>query len=755
MYFLLIKSYFLHTSGRVTEKFYSGIVLEESKLKKPFKNYTEQTSSLQTEFLHISLQIEGAAAKEVRKFMQNTGKIGKSRSICLESVAECMNNLVGDEISSTKGERDDIDTNSIVLEKYRAISNSKKQILCDFSLNTTNKSDDQNGSDADLVITMLNIMQKRDTRIEAIREKLQKDVSFAERNLSHIFSGGTQAYLKETYVTGTIGAFSCYFFYRAMNHYWPITTAASSAARSFPIVRFVLALNFAVPALVSAMTKVNNFFEQRMMEEENIQETTAKPSTPSNIEAKTITVQSDMLEVMIQAELLSSSPMQGPYVKDPEQVYRFVAILIDAFYSDIVCRGILLHSLMRYTPAIWAHALCAVTSIAFNTNYYPGTVELDESTQMKIKLLESLLLQLLVRFSGSIIPCLMYQVYVSSDKIIRHEFHKLDDPLMFRVDALYPVDLLLTTIRGFIRSAPKIDKPMPALESRTDIDSAVSNSSSTSSSSSAMRDLAETAMAEFSNDHYSSGGSMKKLSHQDMEDFLVALDWATVDLDSQRNQPVPINTPFPLRSSTDPIESKTLLQLLQLKDSHWVQVEIIISNKGEDSVDSDYDAEDAKEDDAISKDVLDYNSPEFLSSQLRLHLRRIMIRFLYPKGATLEELEQLLSTVKVCSVNDRAPYKRTPLAELVSSPHLKSRLLYAEELGEEAFMDLMQDRYAFLNREMDIMRPKVRKLFIQRFSEDLAGSKPTSKDMKLFLETYTMYLNRVRQVLDKSFLQTR
>ena len=277
--------------------------------------------------------------------------------------------------------------------------------------------------------------------------------------------------------------------------------------------------------------------------------------------------------------------------------------------------------------------------------------------------------------------------------------------------------------------------------------------------SAGIKDLAETVMAEFSTDHYSSDGMNKKLSQQDLEDFLVALDWAAVGVPPAEGnvvstQPVSIKTLFPLRSIVDPIDSSYFLSLLTLKGLLLIKLTFDpVKKKNVVTVDANKEKGGGTTTD--DDEDFDYNSPEFLTNQLRLHLRRIMLRVMYPNGATLKELESLLSITNVCTSAGVLPYKVTPLADLVSSPHLNTRLVYAEELDDDAFMDLMQERYAFLNREMDILGPKVLEVFVHKYSEELAGRQPSLAEIKFFMEKYSKYLNRVRQLLDGSFLQTR
>ena len=125
---------------------------EGSKFHKPLNDHGEQTISIQLEFRKVSLDIGEAAAQAFLKFMQDTGKIDRAKKVSMDSVIECMKNLVNDDQKSplSPATRAYDSTGITLIEKYRSISDRVKKRLCDFSDCTVDKSDNRGESDSDL-----------------------------------------------------------------------------------------------------------------------------------------------------------------------------------------------------------------------------------------------------------------------------------------------------------------------------------------------------------------------------------------------------------------------------------------------------------------------------------------------------------------------------------------------------------------------------------------------------------------------------
>ena len=384
---------------------------EGNKFHKPLNDHGEHTTSIQLEFRKVSLDIEEAAAQAFLKFMQDTGKIDKAKKVPTDSIIECMKNLVNDDQKSplSPATEEYEYTNLNFLEKYRSISDRVKKRLCDFSDCTVDKSDDRGESNSDLMITMLNIIHKRDSSIDSILKKSQQNVNLVENYLMFHLRGGAKANqegLQEMIKLAWMQGLSCFVFYGAMERFWPNPSGAAYTIRIIPIVRIFLAVNYVVPSLLAVMTATYSVIEKLTIEmrAHNTKETAVKGSAEAD-SSKAI-VETVLFEMLSKAENIINEPVKGPYVQDSDQLYRFAALLVDSFFPEIIFRGFLLNSLMRYTHPVVAHTLCVMTVMPFSRDYFRDTVTLDDNTITAFKATEALALQLLARVSRSIVPCL-------------------------------------------------------------------------------------------------------------------------------------------------------------------------------------------------------------------------------------------------------------------------------------------------------------------------------------------------------------
>ena len=683
------------------------------------------------EFREVSLRIQDSASSALMK------KCKLPKNVSSQSINECLDNLfntsgeellVSDELIDDKTffKKSDI-------PKYRAIRIDTVTKYCDFS--------SENENNSDLLIQMLCIGEKRDENVASIRDLLQQDVSNAEKRIVHLQDGGptaSQTALVDSLTIAGMQIAACGAFRLIFNKVaWPLQMIPR---RGDPYMLWLSSSAILITPAIWGLKVLYDVFtliqedENEIIQLEEL-ENNKNIALPLSVgPPKRIEKEKPTASVVVPSIRSSSMQREEAVVVDTFQFYRLGSSLVNGLTEEVIFRGFLLRSLLGYLPPFMAVVISTLCSVRTVNNVYEAEIPLSSENALLLKGLEHSMMNLLAVLGDSILPCLFIRWCFCRQQMIRNEFLRQDDPCLLRVNSPLVVRELLEALyfihRNTIGKLPSVFRSKPSEE---------------------VKSAARLAMSVFSTDHYDSGGSdeNKRLLPQDLEDLLVALDWAATDgraPDDEDNWGLPI-IPLSFR-----FWSLLDVEIFLLATAILEGSPLFLSSKAT-VINLNFLWPPPLNENDTNDGALGCNSPAFSASQLLLQFRNMRFRILYPNGVSQSELEELLQLLH------RTGKNILPLTKLLqassSGERVRESLRRTEEMDGEALMDLIQERYSFHNEILDLHSPRVLSFVTDRFREMLCGREPTAGELKHFLGEYERSLRHVMRVMDGVFLQDK
>ena len=676
-----------------------------------------------------------------------------------DCITECLNRLLGDDDSQVMNEMefsmefDGVDSMpTICIERIEELWENGENVIASQPPN--------------LLLAMLSAESKRRSNVDYLRTKFQHVLSLPESDfaIKRALQSSDEG-LRSPQNAVQFSACAAYFL--LLRKYWPVEVSPSNKTLTGFMPNVFRFLKVSLGASIGAMLLGPIVFEIIMTQAEithtHQDNAIAKRRETEQPRERDIESYSVIKEISPAYQL--QTPMRlGPTVIDGYQGRRYVINGKSAFYEEIIFRSLLFRSLLSYTHPAMACFFCTISSTlscgSFYNEIYSG---LDIRHALSLKFVESFLLTLLSYVSLSLLPVLWVRGLLCWNNTVLDEVLNLDDPFLMKElnEVIYwNVPLFLKDPKFYKRIGSQISLELQNLTHAVNTVTVTADSS--------VKELAGAVMSEYSSPFLCDfeTTTRRKLTPEEVEDFIVALEWACSDEvvkaagqggGSEPLQPTPLNYVSPLGSPLNYCRGSILLDLFTPRYTSNSQVSKLWTAAMEKLLLGDF-PRPSRDDpmmtrrkpgssfDATDLDPISNNSREYIASQLQIGARRVF----NTDSASQDEVEALLLSV----LSDPAARAGAPTAS-PSITSLSHSLFHANNMDSDAFLRLMRDRHVFTTQISDYYDPRIQCMWAGIFNSVYFGTRPPEQDVKKALQDYNNGTSAMRNKADTIFLRSR